>query len=144
MKEKASQFGKWCRKLRIDKGWSMNVVAEKLGKKQNHISQIEQGKANPSPEFLKKCLSVYEIPEAEKADFLAQALESSNRIVLELDKISIIPKGDLAKLLAVILFNLHEPYPATEEWNAVAKALKRLFEGIYDRNSHQRVIRLDD
>ena len=124
MKEKVSPFGKWCRKLRIDKGWSMNVVAEKLEKKQNHITQIEQGKANPSLEFLEKCLSVYEIPEAEKADFLAQAFEGSKRIVLELDKISIIPKEDLAKLLAVILFNLQGPYPATEEWNAVAKALK--------------------
>ena len=72
----------------------MSVVDEKLGKKQNHISQIEQGIANPPAEFLEKCLAVYEIPDAEKADFLALALASSNRIILELYKISSIPKKD--------------------------------------------------
>ena len=35
--KKVTNFGKWCRKLRIDKGWSMTDVAEKLGYGQNHI-----------------------------------------------------------------------------------------------------------
>jgi len=60
-----------------------------------------------------------------------------------LDKISIIPKKDLAKLLAVVVFNLKEPYPNTIEWNAVAKALKRLSEGIYERHLPFPVIRSD-
>jgi len=121
----------------------MTDVAEMLGYRQNHITQIEYGKTNPTPEFLEKCLVVYEIPKAEKSDFIAQALTSSERVVLELDNISIIPKEDLAKLLAVIVFNLKEPYPVTEEWNAVAKALKRLFEGISERHLPFTVIRPD-
>ena len=141
MNNKVTNFGKWCRRLRIDKGLSMSEMAEKLGYKQNHVSQIEQGKTNPSLEFLEKCLKVYEIPEAEKADFIAQALSSSDRIVLELEKITIIPKEDLAKLLAVLVFSLKEPYPASEEWNAVTKALKRLLDGINDRHSPFPVIR---
>ena len=119
----------------------MSEVAEKLGFKQNHITQIEQGKTNPSIEFLEKCLEVYEIPKAEKPDFIAQALTSSERIVLELDKITIIPKMDLAKLLAVLVFNLKEPYPVSDEWNAVAKAVIRLLDGINDRHSSFLVIR---
>ena len=119
----------------------MSEMAEKLGCKQNHITQIEQGKTNPSLEFLEKCLKAYEIPDAEKADFIAQALSSSERIVLELDKITIIPKEDLTKLLAVLVLNLKEPYPVSEEWNAVTKAVKRLLDGINDRHSSVIVIR---
>ena len=143
MDKKLTNFGKWCRKLRIDKGWSMTDVAVKLGYGQNHITQIEYGKTNPTPEFIEKCLMVYEIPKIEKADFIAQALISSERIVLELDKISILPKEDLAKLLAIVVFNLKEPYPNTIEWNAVAKAFKRLSEGIYERHLPYTVIRPD-
>jgi transcriptional regulator with XRE-family HTH domain len=119
----------------------MTDVAEKLGCKQNQITQIEQGKTNPSPEFLRKCLEVYKIPEAEKADFIAQALASSNRLILEMDKVTIIPKDDLAKLMTVLAFNLKEPYPDKKEWGAVVKAINELLKGINERNQPFTVIR---
>jgi transcriptional regulator with XRE-family HTH domain len=143
MNKKTTNFGKLCRKLRIYKGWSMTDVAEKLGYRQNHITQIEQGKSNPTPEFLKKCLEVYEIPENEKADFLAEALASSKRLTLELDEITNIPKEDLAKLMVVLVFNLEEPYSATKEWEAVAYAVKKLFECINNRSLNYSVIQPD-
>ena len=136
MNDKITSFGKWCRKLRVDKGLSMSAVAEKLGKKQNHITQIEQGQANPSIEFLKECLTVYEIPETEKADFIAQALSNSERIDLKLDKITIIPKEDLARLLAVLVFNL-EDSPDTTEWYPVTKAINELLYAIRHRSNNK-------
>ena len=143
MDNKVTGFGKLCRKLRIDKGWSMTVVAKMLGYGQNHITLIEQGKTNPSPEFLEKCLKVYEIPEYEKADFIAKALACSNRLALETDKVTIIPKEDLAKIMAVFAFNLEEPYPDTEEWEAVTKAIKRLIDSINERSLPYSVLRHD-
>ena len=142
--KKITNFGKWCRKLRIDKGWSMINVAEKLGCSQNQITQYEQGKVNPQPEFLEKCLEVYGIPESEKAEFLAQALTSSKRLIVNLDKVTIIPKDDLAKLMAVIVFNLKEPYPDTNEWKALTMAIKRLKDGIDERKLNYTVIREDE
>ena len=112
----------------------MTDVAEKLGCKQNHISQIEKGLTNPSLEFLKKCIEAYEIPEIEKADFIAQAFASSSQLALKMDNVTIIPKEDLAKLMAVLVFNLKEPYPDTEEWGAVIYGIKRLKVAINSRN----------
>ena len=126
MDDKVTNFGKRCRKLRIDKGWTMADAAERLGCKQNHITLIEQGKTNPTHAFLEKCLEVYEIPEIEKADFIAQALTKSTRFVLDMDNVTSIPKEDLARIMAVLAFNLEEPYPATKEWKAAANAMKRL------------------
>jgi transcriptional regulator with XRE-family HTH domain len=114
----------------------MTNMAEMLGCKQNHITQIEQGKTNPTPEILRKCLEIYEIPEKEKADFIALALESSSRLKVEMDRVTTIPKTDLAKLMAVLLFGLEVPYPVTKEWDAVAKAVKELIDGINDRDTY--------
>ena len=118
----------------------MTDAAEKLGYGQNHITQIEYGKTNPTPEFLEKCFEVYKIPEIEKADFFAQALVSSNRLIFKLNKATIIPRDDLSKLMAVLVFNLEEPYPATKEWEAVAKAINRLKEGINNRGKKYTII----
>jgi hypothetical protein len=41
--------------------------------------------------FLENYLEVYEISKSEKADFIAQALTTSNRFALEMDKVKIIP-----------------------------------------------------
>jgi len=138
---KVTNFGKWCRKLRIDKGWTMTDMEEMLGKKQNQITQYERGKVNPPLEFLKKCLEVYKIPETEKVDFIAQALANSKRLSFKLDEVTIIPKVDLAKLMAVLVFNLKEPYPTTKEWEAVVKAINKLKEGINERQLPYTVIR---
>jgi transcriptional regulator with XRE-family HTH domain len=141
MDKKVTNFGKWCRKLRIDKNWTMKDVAEKLGYRQNHITQIEQGKTNPSPEFLRKCVDVYKITEKEKADFFVQALVSSSQITLRMDKINIISKNDLAKLMAILIFNLEDQYPVSKEWETVTKVINRLKESINDEYLSYTVLR---
>ena len=106
----------------------MKETAKKLGCAQNNLTYIEQGKTNPSMDFLKKCIEVYEISEAEKADFIAQALESSNRLILDLNKSKEIPKDYLAKIIAVLVFDLEEPYPDTPDWTAIRQAVDILKE----------------
>jgi transcriptional regulator with XRE-family HTH domain len=106
----------------------MAETAKKLGCSQNNLTYIEQGKTNPSQKFLKKCIEIYEISEAEKADFIAQALESSNRLILDLNKSKEIPKDYLAKIIAVLVFNLEEPYPDTPDWKAINQAANVLKE----------------
>jgi len=128
MSNKITNFGKWCRKIRIDRGWTMAETAKKLGCTQNNLTYIEQGKTSPSMKFLKKCIEVYEIPEAEKADFIAQALESSKRLILDLNKSKEIPKDYLAKIIAVLVFDLKEPYPDTPDWTAINQAVNTLKE----------------
>ena len=140
MNDKITSFGKWCRLLRLDKGLSMSEMAKKLGCGQSYISQIELGDANPTLEFLEKCLGAYEISETKKADFLANglvaALANPKRIDLKLDKVTIIPKEDLAKLLAVLVFNLEYPYPDTTEWGPVAVAINKLTYCINRRSNN--------
>jgi len=123
MGNKITNFGKWCRKIRIEKDWKMTETAKKLGCTQNNLTYIEQGKTNPSMDFLKKCIEVYGISKAEKANFIAQALESSNRLILDLNKSKEIPKDYLAKIIAVLVFDLEEPYPDTPDWTAIRQAV---------------------
>ena len=108
MNEKATDFGIKCKELRVGKGWSMAEAAEKLGCKQNSLTYKEQGKTNLSPEFIKKCLEVYKIPETEKAAFVMKALSSSNKLIIEMDKITSIPKEDFIKLMVILTYDLIE------------------------------------
>jgi transcriptional regulator with XRE-family HTH domain len=132
--ENITDFGKQCRKLRIDKGWSMAEAADRVGYKQNYISQVESGKINPSIEFLNKSVEIYGLTGTEKAKFLANALSTSRRIEVKLDDITIIPKADLAKLLAILVFNLELPEVKRDEWYPVAYSFSILLREIYNRS----------
>jgi transcriptional regulator with XRE-family HTH domain len=127
MDEKVTPFGKECRKLRIDRGLNMTQVGKMLGRSQNQITQLELGVVNPSKDFIEKCIQVYEITESkERADFIAHAFASIKKLTLDLDSVTIIPKDDLVKLLAVLVFNLEPPLPNSKEWEAVSKGMERL------------------
>ena len=101
----------------------MDETAKKLGCTQSYLTYIEQGKTNPSPEFLKKCIKVYEIPETEWLDFYALALSNQKKLLLDWSKISTIPKETLIKLMVVLIFNLKEPQVNTGERDSVYKAI---------------------
>jgi transcriptional regulator with XRE-family HTH domain len=138
--EKITGFGKQCRKLRIDKGLSMAEVAEMTGKRQNYVSQVESGKFNPSIDFLNKSAEIYGLTGAEKVKFFAEALSTSRRIELKLDEVTIIPKADLAKLLAILAFNLENPYPDEKEWKAVKHCMDILKKEIAVRSLPYKVV----
>jgi len=126
MNKNITDFGKLCRKYRIENGWSMTDAAEKLGFKQNHISQIENGKANPTLDYVTKCLKIYKISNNAKADFIAKALASQNRLSFETDVVTIIPNDALIKLMAILIFNLEEPQSIPDGWEIVFQAVKIL------------------
>jgi transcriptional regulator with XRE-family HTH domain len=135
--EKITAFGKQCRTLRIDKGWTMAEVADRVGYKQNYIAQVENGKFNPSKEFLSKSAELYGLTGTEKVKFFANALLASRRIEIKLGDIAIIPKEDFAKLLAILVFNQEGPYPAGDKekaWKAVTYCMDILRKEIEARS----------
>jgi transcriptional regulator with XRE-family HTH domain len=132
--EKITDFGKQCRKLRIEKGWSMTEVANKAGYRQSYIAQVESGTINPSIDFLNKSVEIYGLTGNEKTQFLANALSHSRRIEVKLDDITIIPKEDLAKLLAILVFNLEPPEAKKNDWYPVAYSFPILLREIYNRS----------
>jgi len=133
MNKKYINFRDWCRILRVEKGLTMAKAAKMLGCKQNHITQIEHGKCNPKYEYIEKCLKIYEVPNNEKADFVAKALANSKQITFKIENVTTTPKEDLVKLLAVLLFNLEEPYPNNDEWFATINALNIFKKSINNR-----------
>jgi transcriptional regulator with XRE-family HTH domain len=112
----------------------MTEVADITGCKQNYIAQVESGKFNPSIEFLNKSVEAYGLTGTEKIRFLANALSSSRRLEIKLDDITIIPKADLAKLLAILVFNLEPPEVKRDEWYPVAYSFPVLLREIYNRS----------
>jgi transcriptional regulator with XRE-family HTH domain len=113
----------------------MAEAADKVGYKQNYIAQVENGKFNPSIDFLNKSVELYGLTGAEKVRFMANALSTSRRLEIKLDDITIIPKTDLAKLLAILVFNLEKPYPGDgKEWRAVTHCMDILKQEIYARS----------
>jgi len=128
MNEKTTDFGLECKKLRLDKGMSMTEASKGLGCSQSSLTYYEQGKTKISLEFLEKCFKIYEVPNNKRADLLIKALSSQEKLTIELDKITMIPKDTLAKFLAVLLYNLHEPPPETEDrkWDSIYKAIEIL------------------
>ena len=45
-----------------------------------------------------------------------------------MDKIKEVPKDYVAKLMAVLIFDLEEPYPDTPDWKAISQAVNTLKE----------------
>jgi transcriptional regulator with XRE-family HTH domain len=133
MNKNITNFGKQCRKLRIDKDLTMRDVAAMTGYRQNYITQVENGKFNPSKEFLTKCIDIYGLTGTDKIEFIANALAASGRLEIKLDEIILIPKEDFTKLLALLAFALPPPYPNKKEWEAVAHCMEVLLQEINAR-----------
>ena len=47
MEKAHTDFGKYCRMLRVERDWNMETMAQKAGRTQPYISMLEQGKVNP-------------------------------------------------------------------------------------------------
>lgn len=60
-----TQFGKFCRKLRIDHDEQLKDMASKLGITSSYLSAIENGKRRVTPEIMKEVAHVYELTEEQ-------------------------------------------------------------------------------
>jgi transcriptional regulator with XRE-family HTH domain len=99
MGNNVTEFGKLCRKYRINKGLNMTLAAERIGKSQATLTNYETGKASPSFEFIKTSMEVYGITDrAEQMRFLLAALNSSEKIEIPLSPLGRIRKECLAAL----------------------------------------------
>lgn len=57
------EFGRVLRKLRFERGWSQEELAERIGMASHaHLSRLESGRAQPSVEMLFRLSEALEIP----------------------------------------------------------------------------------
>ncbi len=57
----ATKFGKFCRKLRIEKGELLYDMAQKLGVSSAFLSKVENGKKKPPIHWKQEIISIYKI-----------------------------------------------------------------------------------
>jgi len=66
-------FGKFCRKLRIDRGELLKDMSDKLGVTPSYLSAVENGKRNIPPEWVFKISELYSLNEEEVSELKAAA-----------------------------------------------------------------------
>lgn len=62
-------FGKFCRKLRIDKGELLIDMAQKLGVSTAFLSKVENGRRKPPEEWEEEIIRIYGLRGEKKAEF---------------------------------------------------------------------------
>lgn len=75
-----TNFGKFCRKLRIDKGELLYDMAQRLKVSSAFLSKVENGKAKPPEEWKESITSMYSLNEEQKeelCEYIDEARESS-------------------------------------------------------------------
>lgn len=75
-----TRFGKFCRKLRIDRGELLKDMAEKLGVTPSFLSAVETGIKNVPKDWFEKITKVYSLNEKEKEE-LYDAIQNSQLTV---------------------------------------------------------------
>jgi len=90
-----TEFGKFLRKLRIDKGEILKNMADKLGMTSSYLSAIECGKRNIPDDLIEKLTSIYCLDEKEQQELSIARDRSLNSIEIELSTSSV-DKRDLA------------------------------------------------
>lgn len=76
-----NNFGKFCRKLRIDNGELLADMAKKLGVSSAFLSKVENGNKKPPKEWEEVIISLYQLDSrkaAELSDCMFDALNFQN------------------------------------------------------------------
>ena len=73
-----SPFGKFCRKLRIEKGELLLDMANKLNVKSSYLSSVEVGRKSIPESWKKEIAKIYELNEEETKE-LEKSIEESVR-----------------------------------------------------------------
>jgi transcriptional regulator with XRE-family HTH domain len=110
-----SNFGTQIRRLRKERGWSLNILAKKLGTQKGYLSGIENGKVNPpSVKLLKRFAKVFE--QDEKAMLRMAWADKAPELIRE-DTLRIMAMADLEQpvpgpMVSIRLLNPGgAPYP---------------------------------
>lgn len=113
-----SNFGKFCRKLRIDRGELLRDMATKLNVTASYLSAVENGKRE-IPDSWESFLSTnYSLNENERMDLSEAIFKSKKQIKIELENLNNFDK-DLVLAFARKLDTLN-----TSEKDKILKILK--------------------
>lgn len=80
----ANNFGKFCRKLRIDRGELLADMAEKLGVSSAFLSKVENGGKKPPKEWRERIITFYQLDAPQIADLDKSLFEAMNYKSLDL------------------------------------------------------------
>jgi len=75
-----TQLGKFLRKLRIDRGEFLRDMAAKLGVAMSFLSSVENGKKSMPSDWVAKIPELYNLNDAQKAEFDVAVAESEKGI----------------------------------------------------------------
>lgn len=73
-----NNFGKFCRKLRIDNGQLLADMAENLGVSSAFLSRVENGGKKPPKDWRNKIISLYSLDKNEIAELDDCLFEAMN------------------------------------------------------------------
>lgn len=73
-----TQFGKFCRKLRIDNGELLKDMANKLEVTSSYLSAVENGKRNVPQEWSTKIIDFYKLNQKQQQE-LQKAIQESKK-----------------------------------------------------------------
>lgn len=91
-----TQFGKFCRKLRIDNGELLKDMADKLGVTASYLSAVENGKRNVPREWAEKIVDLYYFDNEERNELLEAIELSQKEVVIEVESLNTNDKKFLA------------------------------------------------
>ena len=87
-----TNFGKFCRRLRIDNGELLYDMAKKLGVSSAFMSSVENGKKKPPKEWESKIKALYTLNEEEYDELDRVFYEAQNRDSIDISKFSMSDK----------------------------------------------------
>jgi transcriptional regulator with XRE-family HTH domain len=83
-----TKFGKFCRKLRIDKGELLYDMATKLGVSPSFLSKVENGKKKPPIEWEEIIINEYGLSGTELEDFREAFFDAKNSESIDISRMA--------------------------------------------------------
>lgn len=80
-----TQFGKFCRKLRIDRGEILKNMSDKLGVTSSYLSSVENAKRNVPKEWEEILTKKYQLTEEQKRELKAAIIDTRKEVTLSLN-----------------------------------------------------------
>ena len=99
-----TEFGKFCRKLRIDHNETQQDIANYLGVTTAYLSTVEHGKRNISEKLVDKLISRYNLSGAKLNQFKSTITNSISFIKIHLHRMNSLDR----ELIIKIYYNLNE------------------------------------
>ncbi|MHC8516705.1 helix-turn-helix domain-containing protein [Sporosarcina sp. ITBMC105] len=93
-----NSFGKFCRKLRIDKGELLKDMATRLGVTSSYLSAVENGKRNVPHDWVEKITVMYSLSDSEEKELKQSFIESKKVVTIDFEGYS---NEDKSVLLAL-------------------------------------------